>query len=623
MNLLFKDMSAESAMARFLKQRRQIDAQRDANLAVARAAKLREIEALMASVFSASQDGILVVDANDIIVAINQAAALLFGESEALLTSEPLARMLPTLPDGGQFSGYRETMARSVTGRTFPVEVATTHVGTDTTSMRVLVLRDITERKSHEETLQHQATHDPLTGLPNRTLLARLVDQRLKVAAEEGQKLALLLLDLDHFKEINDTLGHDIGDDLLCQLGQRLTALIGSGGTVCRLGGDEFAVLIAPIPDAANAHNMALQLSNQIEAPFPLRDLSLSVGASVGIALYPEHADTMKDLLRCADVAMYEAKQSRTQASVYNATADRNSIRHLTLSGELKKAVEQRTMELYYQPKLSLTARRSLTSESLLRWTHPTLGSISPAEFVPQAEQTGLIGPLTDFTLETAIRQTSEIEAEGLAMSVAVNLSAQVIHNRALPKRVDELLRSHGLPAERLTLELTESAIMHDPEGALEVANEIAEIGVRLSIDDFGTGYSSLSYLSRLPAQELKIDRSFVSRMLSSASDALIVHSTIELAHSLGMVVVAEGIDQLDILNRLVALRCDYGQGFLIARPTPRAELVKTVFAAVRRAHDEWGIGVGGVTPDVQMLRAAASAELRRAAMASASVSAE
>ena len=618
MKLPFRDPSSDSAMARFLKQRRQIDAQRDADLAIMRADKLREIEALMASVFSASHDGILVVGADDTIVAVNQAAALLFGESEIALTSVPLARMLPTLPDDGQFSGYRETMARSNTGRTFPVEVATTNVGTDTAAMRVLVLRDITERKSYEETLRHQATHDPLTGLPNRTLLARLAEQRLKTAAEAGQSLALLLLDLDHFKEINDTLGHDIGDDLLCQLGERLTRLIGESGVVCRLGGDEFAVLLAPIPDAAHVHGTALQLSNQIEVPFPLRDLSLSVGASVGIALYPDHADTMKDLLRCADVAMYEAKQNRTQASLYDATADRNSIRHLTLSGELKKAVEQQAMEIYYQPKLSLTARRSLTSESLLRWTHPTLGSISPAEFVPQAEQTGLIAPLTDYTLETAIRQTAEIEAEGLTMSVAVNLSAQVIHNRALPQRVDDLLRSHGLPADRLTLELTESAIMHDPEGALEVANQIAEIGIRLSIDDFGTGYSSLSYLSRLPAQELKIDQSFVGRMLSSASDALIVHSTIELAHSLGMVVVAEGIDQLEILNRLVALRCDYGQGFLIARPTPRDELVDVIFAAVRRAHDEWGVGVGGITPDVQMLRAAASAELRRAAMASA-----
>ena len=250
----------------------------------------------------------------------------------------------------------------------------------------------------------------------------------------------------------------------------------------------------------------------------------------------------------------------------------------------------------------------------MLRWTHPSLGRVSPDEFIPQAEQTGLIGALTAHTLVMALEQMANWERDGLRMSVAVNLSAQVIHDNKLPRLVDDMLRRYELPPQRLTLELTESAIMHDPEGALAVAHQITEIGVRLSIDDFGTGYSSLAYMSRLPVQELKIDRSFVSRMLGSPTDGTIVRSTIDLAHSLGMEVVAEGIDRIEILQKLVALNCDYGQGFLIARPTPPDQVGAVIRRAARTAQEAWGIGVGGLSADVLALRAAAQAELQRAA---------
>ncbi len=599
-----------AAMSRFLRQRHQIGAQRDADMAIASAARLREIEALMASVFATSQDGILIVGEDDLVVMCNPAAALLFGRSQERMTGIAMAQLLPAGHWDVAAEGYREGLARDPGGRTFPIEFAVTTVGTQQGSIRVVVLRDISERKSYEGSLQHQATHDPLTGLPNRTLLATSVDRWLEMP--DPEPFALLLLDLDRFKEINDTLGHDIGDELLTRLARRLRAHVGTDGFVSRLGGDEFAMLIHPVRDLAAAETAAAAIAAQVEVPITLRDLSLSVAASVGIALYPDHATTMKDLLRCADVAMYAAKQRRSRVSTYDAAADRHSIRHLTLSGELKRAVEDNVMVLEYQPKLCLTARRPFSAEALLRWSHPTLGQVSPCEFIPQAEQTGLISALTTHTLVKAVEQIASWDREGLALSVAVNLSAQVIHDSRLPKRVDDVLRRHGVAPGRLTLELTESAIMHDPEAALAVAHQITEIGVRLSIDDFGTGYSSLAYLSRLPMHELKIDRSFVSRMLSSPTDLTIVRSTIELAHNLGMEVVAEGIDRLDILQRLVALGCDYGQGFLIARPTRPEHLGHVILNAVRAAHEQWGIGVGGDSPDVRDLQATAVAELQR-----------
>ncbi|MEZ5669433.1 MAG: EAL domain-containing protein [Alphaproteobacteria bacterium] len=606
----------DSAMGRFLVQREHIGARRNADLAVASAARVRDVEALMASVFATSQDGILIVGADNLVAVANAAADALIGRPWLAAGDCRIERLIPDIDLATRDGRYREGLLAHADGRALPIEYAVTSVCGEDSTNHVIVLRDISERKRHEGTLRHQATHDPLTGLPNRTLLTETVEARLAAADGAGSRFALLLLDLDRFKEINDTLGHDIGDDLLCRLADRLRLQDPQFGFVSRLGGDEFALLIDPVPDQQTAQQVAEALAARIEEPFMLRDLSLGVEASIGVALFPDHAGSMKDLLRCADVAMYEAKQRRTRFATYDSHVDRNSIRHLTLTGELKRAVEDNEMRLEYQPKLCLAGFRPFTAEALLRWHHPTLGKVSPTEFIPQAEQTGLIGALTINTLGTAIRQMADWEKRGLAMSVAVNLSAQVIHDRNLPKMVDDLLCQHALAPGRLTLELTESAIMHDPEGALQVAHEVAEIGVRLSIDDFGTGYSSLAYLSRLPVRELKIDRSFVSRMLGSPTDATIVRSTIDLAHSLGMEVVGEGIDQIEILHRLVALGCDYGQGFLIARPTVPTELSRVVLDAVRRAHREWGIGTGGDAPDVRALQATAAAELIRAAAA-------
>lgn len=597
-----------AAMTRFLNQRHRINASRHAELAITRAVRLREVEAVMASVFSTSQDGILVVNDNKTVDMANASATALFGYQNEQLTGIAMTQLLPDGAWQDTHLGYQECMAHGADGRIFPVEYAVTTVGTEQATIRVVVLRDISERKSYQGNLQYQATHDPLTDLPNRTLLSETVEQHIRSASG----FALLLIDLDRFKEINDTLGHDIGDELLCQLARRLVEVSPAGTFIARLGGDEFAVLIAPVQDEATARQAAASLAIQIEEPFTLRELSLTVEASIGIALCPDHATTMKDMLRCADVAMYASKQRRARVSVYDANVDRNSIRHLTLTGELKRAVENNLMTLEYQPKLSLTARQRYSAEALMRWKHPTLGKVSPAEFIPQAERTGLITALTNFTLTSAIEQIASWSRNGLTFSVAVNLSAQVIHDTRLPAFIDDLLSQHKVPPKQLTVELTESAIMYDPEAALEVANQITEIGVRLSIDDFGTGYSSLAYLSRLPGQELKIDRSFVCRMLSSPTDAMIVRSTVDLAHSLGMEVVAEGIDRLDILQRLVALGCDYGQGFLIARPTPPAELGRVVLNAVQTAHEQWGIGIGPLAPDVHALQATVAAEVQR-----------
>ena len=468
---------ADSAIDRFMIQREKIGALQNESLAITYGARARDVEALMASVFATSQDGILIVGQDQRIDVCNAAAKVLLGDHDDRMSHQPVARFLPEFDPAEQHGHYRDSTARRLDGRQFPVEYAVTTVGLESQAVQVVVLRDISERKSHEESLRHQATHDPLTGLPNRTLLADMVTERITQAKMNDHRFALLLLDLDRFKEINDTLGHDIGDDLLCRLANLLRDQCPELGFVARLGGDEFALLIDRVDSVQAALDIADDLAVAIEKPVVLRDLSLSVEASIGVALYPDHAVSMKDLLRCADVAMYEAKKRRCRFSTYDANVDRNSIRHLTLSGELKRAVEDHVMVLAYQPKLCLTAHRPFTAEALLRWTHPSLGNVSPTEFIPQAEQTGLIGTLTAHTLSCAIAQMSDWERRGLALSVAVNLSAQVIHDQRLPVMVQDLLSRHDLAPERLTLELTESAIMHDPEGALLVAHQIAEIG--------------------------------------------------------------------------------------------------------------------------------------------------
>ena len=365
---------------------------------------------------------------------------------------------------------------------------------------------------SYQRRIKRQALTDALTGLPNRTLLHDRTGQAIRQADRELVPAALLLIDLDRFKEVNDTLGHHYGDQLLIQVGQRLRPALRQVDTVARLGGDEFAVLLPRIETREGAVTVARKLQGTLEEPFPLDGLTVDVEASIGVALYPDHASDSEELLQRADIAMYTAKETHAGFVVFDTKQDQHSPKRLALLGELRRALEQRQLLLHYQPKVDAHTGQVLGVEALVRWQHPDHGLVPPAEFIPLAERTGLITPLTNYVLDEALRQCRQWHEAGHELSVAVNVSARRILDLQFPDEVSELLARHQVPAQFLVVELTESTIMADPVHALEILSRLNAMGVQLSIDDFGTGYSSMAYLKSLPVHELKVDRSFVSR---------------------------------------------------------------------------------------------------------------
>ncbi|MGF1609809.1 MAG: EAL domain-containing protein [Kiloniellales bacterium] len=541
--------------------------------------KLRRANAIMHDIVEHSFDGILTFGDDGRIATANGAAHRIFALADGGLSGRHLETLVPSLPANlaetaaaSNRSRPHEVTAIRSDGSPFPMELAlsVTRIGDD--ELRVAIVRDITERKAQQALLEHQALHDALTGLPNRTLLHDRLEHAIRSAKRTQQSLALLLLDLDRFKTINDTLGHPVGDRLLRDVASRLAAQLRESDTIARIGGDEFAVLLPAGGGLQRAERVSRRLLASLEQPFEIDGLMLEVGLSVGIALYPDHAKEPAALLQSADIAMYMAKQEQSGLAVYDNEKDRNSVRHLTLTGELRQAIEQDQLTLHFQPKIDLASGRIWGAEALARWMHPVHGFIPPDEFIPHAEQTGLIRPLTLWVLHTALRRFVEWRETGHAIGIAINLSARNLLDRELPGVLARLIQEAGIEPELLTLEITESAIMQDPDCALAVLRGFEALGVRLSIDDFGTGYSSLAYLSRLPLHELKIDRTFVMNMTENESDALIVRSTIELAHSLGLKVVAEGIESEQHLQILRALGCDAGQGYGISRPLDSAD---------------------------------------------------
>jgi len=421
---------------------------------------------------------------------------------------------------------------------------------------------------------QHQALHDALTGLPNRALLGDRIGQAIRQADREMVPAALLLLDLDRFKDVNDTLGHHYGDQLLVQVGQRLQAALRESDTVARLGGDEFAVLLPRIATAEGAVAVARKLQDTLQEPFPLDGLNLEVEASIGLAAYPEHGGDPDELLQHADIAMYVAKETHTGFVLFDPKHDQHSPRRLVLLGELRRAIDQQQLVLHYQPKIDAHSSQILGVEALVRWQHPDHGLIPPAEFIPLAERTGLIGPLTHFVLDAALRQSQQWRQAGHELAVAVNVSARRLLDLEFPDEVAALLTTWQVPARLLVVEITESTIMADPDRALEILSRLNAMGVQVAIDDFGTGYSSLAYLKNLPVHELKVDRSFVSHMTSNARDAVIVRSTVDLGRNLGLRVVAEGVEDSLTLQELETLGCDAVQGYHISRPIPADDLI-------------------------------------------------
>ncbi len=445
----------------------------------------------------------------------------------------------------------------------------------------VVITRDISERKRVEDELAHQALHDPLTGLPNRTLLADRLDRALSASRRRSRSVGLLLMDLDRFKEINDTLGHESGDQILEQVAQRLATVLRASDTVARLGGDEFAIVAPDIDGVEEAELVAAKVLDALDRPFDLSGLSLHVDASVGIAVSPAHGDDASVLLQRADVAMYRAKGMVSGYAVYSAESDDNRLQRLALMAELRTAVEEDQLVLHYQPVVATSTAEVVAVEALVRWDNPERGLLPPGRFIPLAEQTGLIKPLTLWVLEAALQQVQRWWAEGIRTRVAVNLSARLLHDPDLLSHISWSLRDARVEPGVLDLEITESAVMANPKGALDVITDLSRRGVRFTIDDFGTGYSSLGYLKRLPVHQIKIDRSFVVDMLDDENDASIVRSVIELAHSLGVRVVAEGVEDAETSARLASYGCDFVQGFYLGRPVVPAEVTGLLTAGI------------------------------------------
>jgi diguanylate cyclase (GGDEF)-like protein len=442
---------------------------------------------------------------------------------------------------------------------------------TGLTSRRVV--RAQAELQAQNRANAHQALHDALTGLPNRTLLQDRAGHALALRRRSRQGVAVLLLDLDRFKEVNDTLGHHAGDDLLVQVGRRLVDTARGSDTVARLGGDEFAVLLEGV-DEAEAVVAAGRLCAALGETFSVDGVALDLEASIGVVLADGEDEDVNRLLQRADVAMYQAKEHHLGVAVYDAARDVNTPLRLALLGDLRRALSREDeLFLHYQPKIASGTGRVCGVEALLRWAHPERGLVPPDQFIPVVETTGLVDGLTTHVLHLALRQQRDWLDRGFDLPVAVNISARSLLDAAFPEAVVALLAEHRVPAGQLVLELTESTVMSDPVAAVAILQRLQDAGVQVALDDFGTGYSSMAYLKKLPVAELKIDRSFVTHLPDDGENLVLVQSAIDLGHNLGLTVVAEGVEDEATLEQLRAMGCDLAQGFHISRPVPARDL--------------------------------------------------
>jgi diguanylate cyclase (GGDEF)-like protein len=447
------------------------------------------------------------------------------------------------------------------------------------------IRRRLADMKHRVGEMEHQAFHDPLTGLPNRALFRDRVEQAIRQAKRVGGSVSVMVMDLDRFKEVNDTFGHQSGDLLLKEVAAHLIAPLRESDTVARLGGDEFAILAPAVAGPMGALAIADRAISDLEHPHNVSGVEVDVGASIGVALYPHHGDTVEALLRCADIALYVSKE-RGAPSLYAVEHDHHSADRLALGAQLRRAVQDREIIVHYQPQADFQTGNIDSVEALVRWDHPERGMLSPAEFLPVAEQTGLIRPLTTYVLDVALEQWRRWYDQDLELTVAVNITGRDLFDQRFAYEVKDLLTRWKVRPSCLELEITENTVLVDPVRAHSILRSLSDFGVRLAIDDFGTGNSSLAQLKRLPVQVLKIDKSFVLQMLADEDDAAIVRSTIELAHNLGLKVVAEGIESAAMWYRLRQLGCDIGQGYYLSGPLP-ADRLTTLLTRLPRDRGE------------------------------------
>jgi diguanylate cyclase (GGDEF)-like protein len=429
------------------------------------------------------------------------------------------------------------------------------------------ITKDVTERKQAEAVIERAAFFDLLTSLPNRNKLHDTLQDAIREDDGRGNPICLLLMDLNNFKEINDTLGHVRGDAVLKEVAQRLQLAVAAPDLVARLGGDEFAILLPKANQSTGIAEVLRRIQGALHAPIMIDGLPIVVEVGIGVASYPENGRDADSLLRRADIAMYAAKKSGAGHVVYEAKDDQHSPARLSLLAELRDAIEQNQLVLHYQPTIDLATGKVCAAEALVRWKHPRRGLVPPDTFIVPAERTGLIHPLTEWVMLTAVRQCAAWRQHGLRIPLAINLSARSLFDPLLPERILTVLRENDVSPELLGVEITESAIMADPARAREILLKVRQIGIQVSIDDFGMGYSSLGYLRQLPVGGLKVDKSFVINMAKDGGDAAIVRSTIDLAHNLGLQVVAEGVETRAVYDQLVEWNCDRAQGYLMGRP--------------------------------------------------------
>ena len=545
---------------------------------------LQESEKRMRSVLDNVSDGLATIDQTGIIESANPAVARLFGYSEQELKGESASILIATTHRAAfdnylqrrlamdiPVSGAHETMGKRKNGSLFPLEFVVSSMQVGPRHLFIATLRDISERKAHTDALEYQALHDALTGLPNRSLFGDRLRQALLAARRNQKMFGVLLLDLDRFKDINDALGHDRGDSLLQEVTARLRGVLRATDTVARLGGDEFAVLTTDARHPEDVTATAKKILASLEGPFAIDDQIVETGASIGIAMYPVHGDDPSTLLRRADVAMYVAKRSGGGFALYQPEQEAQSLRRSGLAGELRRSIPQGELVLHYQPEVTLATGAVSVVEALIRWNHPREGLMPPDRFIPMAEETGIIHPLTAWVIDSALEQLCKWLAEGIDVSVSINVSPRNIEDHSLEEMVARALGDFKVEPSRLTLEITEGVAM--AAAAAKALRRLHEIGVRIALDDFGTGYSSLLYLMRLPLNEIKIDRSFVSALASDPDSGAIVRSAVGLGHNLGLRVVAEGLQDRMAEAVLVEAGCDAAQGFLVGRPVEEPEI--------------------------------------------------
>lgn len=579
-------------------------------------AATEESRVLYRQLFRSSPDGLMVVDADGVITRSNPAAASIFGWPEGELDGRRIEVLVPervraghermrlgfnAAPVSREMGGGRVLRGQRRDGSEFPVEIALVPQGGSAGSSTLCIARDVSARRALEESLLAQAMQDSLTGLPNRRLFQQRIGEAISTAERNGHRVGLLFLDLDDFKSVNDSLGHDAGDALLREMARRLRGSLREGDLLARMGGDEFAVVLSHVHEVEDAAHVAGKLLEVVMEPMQVDAHRLTVGASIGVTVYPNDGKCADDLLRHADLAMYRAKSDgRMCWRFYHPEMNERMQARLRIERDLRAALERQEFHLVYQPRVRLRNGEISGVEALLRWAHPRHGLVSPDEFIPMAEELGLIGVIGDWVLDAACRQAAEWDAANVpSVQLAVNVSAQQLRDPEFAERIAQTLKRHGIAPQRLELEITETALMENKALAAGMLAALVAVGVSIAVDDFGTGYSSLAYLKSFPLQGLKLDRTFVDRLATDASDRVLASTILVLGHALGLRVTAEGVESEAQAAYLADQGCDEAQGYYFSRP-----LKPDRFEELLREHRRhgcplhWQAGLAGTGPD-------------------------